>query len=116
METGMSWIVVAAIAVILWIGAVILRQRRQKRLLAARFSELMAKYNDDHIVGAIMRGTVWQGMSQEQLVDSRGPPDDTEQTVYKTKTKQTWKYGQTGKNRYRERIYIENGTIVGWKE
>jgi hypothetical protein len=62
-----------------------------------------------------MNGDIWQGMSQEQLMDSRGPPEDREQTVYKTKIKQTWKYGRIGKNRFRERIYVENGVVVGWK-
>ena len=112
MELGWSWIVFAVVAIILWIGAIILKKRR----LQARYAELMRKYNDDQIVTAIMSGSIWQGMSQEQLVDSRGQPDDRDQTVYKTKTKQTWKYGQTGKNRFRERIYVENGIVVGWKD
>jgi hypothetical protein len=112
MDSGWSWIVFAVVAIILWIGAIILKKRR----LQARHAELMRKYNDDQIVTAIMSGSIWQGMSQEQLVDSRGQPDDRDQTVYKTKTKQTWKYGQTGKNRFRERIYVENGIVVGWKD
>ncbi len=111
-----SWILFAAIAVMLWITAIILRRRRKKQRLLARYSELMSKYNDQQIVAAIMEGKIWQGMSEEQLVDSRGLPDDKDQAVYKTKIKQTWKYGRTGKNRFRERIYIENGTIVGWKQ
>jgi ribosomal protein L21E len=116
MDTNWSWIVFAAIAIILWVSAVVLRKRRQRRAFLARYSELMKKYNDQQIVAAIMDGRVWQGMSQEQLIDSRGSPDDKDQTVYKTKTKQTWKYGRIGKNRFRERIYVENGTVVGWKE
>jgi ribosomal protein L21E len=108
-----NWIFFAAIAVILWITVIILKRRREKRRLLAKYSELMSKYNDQQIVAAIMEGNIWQGMSQEQLVDSRGIPDDREEEVYKTKIKQTWKYGRTGKNRFRERIYIENGTIVG---
>jgi hypothetical protein len=116
MDTGWSWIVFAAIAILLWFSAIILKRRRQKRAFLARYSELMAKYNDQKIVVAIMGGKIWQGMSQEQLVDSRGFPEDRDQTVYKTKTKQTWKYGRSGKNRFRERIYVENGTVVGWKD
>ena len=117
---GYSWIIVAAIAVTLWVAAIILKRRREKRQLLARYmarhSELMSKYNDQQIVARIMEGKIWQGMSEEQLVDSRGPPDDRDQEVYKTKIKQTWKYGRAGRNRFRERIYIENGTIVGWKQ
>lgn len=116
MDTGWTWLVLLAVAALLWIGAVVLRQRRQKRELEARFSALMTKYHDQQIVVDIMQGKIWQGMTQEQLSDSRGAPEDTDQTVYKTKTKETWKYGRTGKNRFRERIYVENGTVVGWKE
>lgn len=111
-----GWIVLAAIAVLLWVAAVVFKRRREKRQLLARCSELMSKYNDQQIVAAIVEGKIWQGMSEEQLVDSRGLPDDRDQAVYKTKIKQTWKYGRTGRNRFRERIYIENGTIVGWKQ
>lgn len=111
-----NWIFVAVIAAVLWIAAIVIVRYRKKQQLLARYSELMSKYNDQQVVAAITAGRVWQGMSHEQLVDSRGLPDDREQTVYKTKTKETWKYGRVGKNRFRERIYIENGTIVGWKE
>ena len=30
--------------------------------------------------------------------------------------KVTWKYGRIGKNRFRERIFVENGIVVGWKD
>jgi hypothetical protein len=59
---------------------------------------------------------IWQGMTKEQLVDSWGRPEDVDQKVYKTKTKEIWKYGQMGKNRYRERVYAEDGVVVGWQQ
>jgi hypothetical protein len=74
-----NWIFFAAIAVILWITVIILKRRREKRRLLAKYSELMSKYNDRQIVAAIMEGNIWQGMSQEQLVDSRGLPDREEE-------------------------------------
>ena len=106
---------IATIAVILWVTAITLKRRRLKRELLAKYSKLMSKYNDQQVVAAIMDGKIWQGMSEEQLIDSRGLPDDRDQAVYKTKIKETWKYGRTGRNRFMERIYLENGTIVGWK-
>lgn len=111
-----SWIVFAVVAAALWIGAIFLKRRRQRQQVLARIAQLLAKYHDQRVVDAIMEGKVWQGMSEAQLIDSRGPPDEKDQAVYKTKIKQTWKYGRTGKNRFRERIYVENGAIVGWKE
>ena len=77
---------------------------------------LMAKYADKRIVAAIIDRKVWQGMTREMLIDSRGDPEEKDETIYKTKTKITYKYGRTGKNRFRKRIYIEDGIVVGWKD
>jgi hypothetical protein len=30
--------------------------------------------------------------------------------------KETWKYGRTGRNRYRRRVYVENDYVVGWQD
>ena len=49
------------------------------------------------------------------LEESRGEPVDLEKECLRAKTKQTWKYNQVGVNRYKERIYLENHVVVGWK-
>ena len=77
---------------------------------------LRQKYNDESIVEAIMRKTIWQGMSQDQLLDSWGYPAAKDRKVYKTKTAETFKYNQTGKNRFGSRVQIENGIVVGWSQ
>ena len=77
---------------------------------------LFAKYNDDVIVDRIMSGTIWQGMSDEQLIDSWGSPAARDNKVYKTKTAQTFKYHQTGRNRFGSRVKVENGIVVGWEQ
>jgi hypothetical protein len=76
---------------------------------------LIEKYQSEHIAGMIMARKIWQGMTSEQLVDSWGYPEDLDEKIYKTKTKETWKYGRNGKNRYRQRVYVENNKIVGWQ-
>jgi len=81
----------------------------------ARRKRLIEKYGRD-LGLRILSGTVWQGMTSEELLDSRGVPIDKDQTLYKTKINETWKYKQTGKNRFKERIYLENGIVVGWKD
>jgi uncharacterized protein len=81
----------------------------------ARRQQLAAKYGEQ-IADMIMAREVWQGMTEEQLVESRGAPVDRDYEIKKTKTKQTWKYGQTGKNRFSFRVYLENGLVIGWKE
>ena len=77
---------------------------------------LFRKYHDWMIVKAIMSQKVWMGMTREQLLDSRGQPADIDSKVYKSKTAETFKYNQIGKNRFRNRVTIENDSVVGWEE
>jgi len=63
-----------------------------------------------------MRRVIWQGMTQEQLIDSWGRPVARDQKIYKTKTAETFKYNQTGKNRFGSRVQVENGLVVGWSQ
>ena len=82
------------------------RARRRKYLTETYGSEIAER---------IIAKKVWQGMTCEQLIDSWGQPEDRDETVYKTKTKETWKYGNSGKNRFRQRVYVENSCVVGWQ-
>ena len=75
---------------------------------------LMAKYHDAQIVDRLIRHKFWEGQTQEQVVDALGQPTDIDQEVLKTKKREIWKYNQTGKNRFKLRLTIENGTVVGW--
>ncbi|HVB89202.1 MAG TPA: hypothetical protein VND97_03285 [Beijerinckiaceae bacterium] len=77
---------------------------------------LMDKYGDPEVVQGILRQTIWQGMTTEQLSDSWGRPVAIDDKVYKSKTVQVYKYGQTGKNRFSSRVRIENGSVVGWEQ
>lgn len=76
--------------------------------LSSRFGPESAK--------AIMAARIWVGMSEEMLLESKGRPVDTDSKVLKTKSKQTWKYQQFGKNRYALRIFLEDGIVVGWDD
>lgn len=80
----------------------------------ARRKKLMAKYGDVEIVDLIMKKVVWQGMHVEHLLDALGRPAAIDRKVYKTKTSQTFKYDQSGKNRFRRRVTLENDVVVGW--
>lgn len=81
----------------------------------ARRQRLVANYGEE-IAERILAKQVWQGMTNEQLIESWGSPADRDYEVKKTNTKETWKYGQTGKNRFSNRVYLENGIVVGWKQ
>lgn len=81
-----------------------------------RREALYAKYGDAEVVDKIMARMMWQGQSMEQLTDSLGSPADTDSRVMKTKHREVWKYHPAGKNRYRLRVTVENGVVVGWDQ
>lgn len=85
---------------------IIMREMRRARLLK--------KYGDKKIVEMIMNRMFWQGQTPGQLRDSLGSPVDVDRKILKTKSKEVWKYNQTGKGRYALRITIEDGYVVGW--
>jgi hypothetical protein len=84
-------------------------KRREQR------QRLVAKYGEE-IADRILAHTIWQGMTEEQLLDSWGAPADKDHEIRKTLTKETWKYQQTGRNRFRNRVFLENGIVIGWKQ
>lgn len=77
---------------------------------------LMAKYGDPSVVDRIMRKMFWQGQTPEQLRDSLGSPADIDSKVMKSRSRQVWKYHPAGKNRYRLRITLDDGYVVGWDQ
>ena len=105
---GEFLIIVGVLIGIWWLIYNTLQTRRRK--------ELMEKYGDEEIVDMIMTKMMWQGQTEGQLLDSLGAPSAVDQNVLKTKTKETWKYHPTGRNRYNLRVIVENGTVVGWKQ
>ena len=92
------------------------RERLRLQRLAQRRLDLVLKYVDQAVVDNIMNEKVWKGATAEQIVESWGKPADIDRTVFKSKTKETWKYHQVGKNRYRQRVFLENDRVVGWSD
>jgi hypothetical protein len=103
----MEVLIFLVIAIAVW--ALISSYLKKKRREA-----LLGKYGDEQIADMIMKRMFWQGQTAEQLLDSLGTPVDVDKKVLKTKAKEIWKYHQTGKGRYRLRITLENGGVVGW--
>jgi uncharacterized protein YecT (DUF1311 family) len=98
--------------------------RRRQQLAAAQ--KLFEKQRDaewqllvgehgEEIAARIVAHKVWQGMTVQQLIKSWGDPADIDCEIVKARKKETWKYVQTGKNRFANRIDLENGIVIGWK-
>ena len=107
----MNWRGLLAFLVVTIITVVIVRAVKE----VIRRRRLIEKYGEEDGV-RVFDGDVWQGMTAGQVLDSRGRPADIDRLVRKSRTKETWKYGQTGKNRFSERIFVEDDEVVGWED
>ncbi|GHE69959.1 hypothetical protein GCM10019059_32140 [Camelimonas fluminis] len=96
----------APIAAVIGIKSALRRRRRER---------LIQKYGSPETVDRIMRREIWQGMTQEMLVDARGEPVDFDIKTMRSQTRLTYKYNQDGKNRFRTRIMLEDGVVIGWE-
>jgi hypothetical protein len=97
-----------AIGILVFIVRIAARRQRRKRL--------MEKYGDAAAVERIMNREIWQWMTRDQLLDSWGAPVDIGRQIYKKSIREEFKYNQTGRNRFKNRVWVENGIVVGWKE
>ena len=109
----MEWVVagiliIVAVAVLAFVGVAMAKR--------SRYVRLMQKYADEKLVDALISKTIWQGMTAEQLRDSWGEPASIEEKVMKTKVKQVFKYRPVATNRYRDKVTLEDGVIVGWDQ
>jgi hypothetical protein len=110
MEWVVAGILILVAAAVLVFAAFALAKR-------SRYSRLLQKYGgDEKLVDALISKTIWQGMTEAQLLDSWGKPAAIEEKVMKTKIKQVFKYRPTAANRYRDKVTLEDGLIVGWDQ
>ena len=79
-----------------------------------RRKQLTEKYGDPEIARRMMKRVLWQGETQEQLLESLGTPADIDQKILKTKSKEVWKYRPAGKNRFGLKVTLDNGVVVAW--
>ena len=104
-------VVVPAILLVAGIALYIYVKKQNEK---KRYEYLMNKYNNEEIVEDIIKETIWQGETEEQLVDSLGRPEAIDNKILKTKKKEVYKYHHQSANRYRLRITLENDIVVGW--
>ncbi len=79
-----------------------------------RRKQLTEKYGDPEIARRMMKRVLWQGETQEQLLESLGTPEDIDQKILKTKSKEVWKYRPSGKNRFGPKVTLDDGIVVAW--
>ena len=93
-----------------------LRDAELREARSVRTEELLARHNrNGAVVARIERRELWVGETADQLRDALGEPEGVDVKQLKTRTREVWKYGRTGRNRYSTRITLDNGTVVRWE-
>lgn len=103
-------ILFVVLGAIVFIAFLIWFDKRQKKI---RRQQLTDKYGDVEIVELIMDKKVWVGATSDHVIDSWGNPEAIDRKVLKTKVKEIWKYNQQGRNRFGNRVILNDGIVVG---
>ncbi len=102
------------VATVLILGIWWSKWSRAKRA-RERYTQLCDSFGEE-MANNIVAGQLWEGCPYAAMLEILGQPADVDEQVSKRKVKYTYKYYQTGKNRYRLRVLVENGEVTGWKE
>ncbi|MDE1963663.1 MAG: hypothetical protein KGI42_07180 [Xanthomonadaceae bacterium] len=106
-----GWVLPVVIVVAI-IGLAMASRAKKRR---KRIEALRRKYPEE-IVQRILDGHIWQGQTEEQLIDAIGSPAEVDTKVLKTMHREIWKYGRISAKRFRLRITVENGMVAGWDQ
>lgn len=107
------WVVAVLAAIV---GAFALNSHSKKAAIARRRAMLLDLYGDPEVVQGIMDRKVWVGMTAQQLKHSWGEPAGMGSAVKRGKQFLTFKYHQTGVNRFNTRVYLEDDLVTGWEK
>ena len=81
-----------------------------------RMTRIQEKYPDAELAQKIIHNQIWQGQTGEQLIDSIGRPSAIDEKILKSKTRHVYKYQSEGKGKYKLRVTLEDGIVVGWEK
>ena len=109
-----TWVGILVLIFAGWVVVKFVARRLKDRALTLRKEQLITRFGPE-TAQLIMDQQIFRGMTKEMLEESWGQPDDLDEELIRSKKKQTWKYNQVGTNRYKNRVYLENGVVVGWK-
>lgn len=87
------------------------RLEKATRENEARRSALWARYGDDEIVEKIFDAEIWIGMTKDQLLDSKGSPNDFSTKESMRSKTEVWKYDQIRVNAYALKITLKDGIV-----
>jgi hypothetical protein len=100
------------------VGMIISELRKTARAKKARQqwrSRLISKYGDEGIADDILSGLIRQGMSLDMVIEAWGQPAAVDRKVYRTKVRETLKYGPQARRTFANKVHLEDGIVVGWE-
>jgi hypothetical protein len=84
-----------------------------------RKADLSRRFKNDE-VDKILKNTLWLGMTEEMLLEVKGQPNDTAESVSVGKVKKKYFYGKRknrlGNNSFDFEVNLENDIVTGWKD
>ena len=95
------------------------KEAEERAVEEKRQKDLTKRFGEEDAL-KIINEQIWVGMTRDMLIESRGMPLDTDETVFKSKTKtkffyDPW-YTKQRNMRFKFRIDLENSVVVGWKD
>lgn len=92
----------------LLLDAIIPSDERKRRTILKR------KYKDPQIAKNIISRCYWDGITEDMVLDSLGPPEAIDHALNSSVEKKTYKYGKRGK-KFLARIFVQDGVVTGWR-
>ncbi len=85
-------------------------------MLEAKWSrELVRLDRPDEIERAVVDRKLFEGMSDRQLQQAWGQPEEIATHGGRRKRLEVWLYGGDGKGRFRDHVHVRGGVVVAWE-
>ena len=110
------WIISTALTLVLILVGLALHWRFGRPALVEwwRVRRLCNAYPAGPQLDDMLAKVIWAGEQSQQVRASLGAPHAVETLARKTKSKEIWKYGHEGSNRYRLRITLDDNLVSSW--
>ena len=77
--------------------------------------DLSDKYQDKEIIEKIMRKVIWEGATEEHVLDSLGNPKERDVKILHGRNTATWTYDNPGEYEYIRNVYFDEKIVIGWE-
>jgi heme exporter protein D len=121
-ESTLIWIIVGVVTLLIIVLIAYLNHKKRLREKAeweARKARILEAYGEE-IGNLILAKKIVEGMTEEMLFEAWGQPGKKEDSVLRGKAIILYFFGgsrnQRGNVKYAQRVTVENGLIIGWKD